>query len=84
MPVKKAYSQREVLECFEEFLREFESPRRIALLYGSGHTTLRTRPLNQHIQQVFPNTFFSERNIGLHLAAMLGTQCIGLAVMDRG
>jgi DegV family protein with EDD domain len=84
VPVGKAYSQRAVLEYFDEFLREFESPSQVVLLHGTGHTTVRTRPLSQHIQQAFPNTHFSEKALGLHLAAMLGTQCICLAVMEKG
>jgi DegV family protein with EDD domain len=84
MPAMKSHSQGEELKCFEEFLQGFECPRQIAMLHGSGDTTMRTRSLSQRIRQIFPNTYFSEHNVTPHLAAMLGNQCIGLAVMDKG
>ncbi len=83
-PLEKVRSHRAVLECFEEFLDEFESPLRVALAHGIGRTTLQTRPLRQHIREAHPEAQFSEHAFPSHLEAMLGTQSIGMAIMQKG
>ncbi len=83
-PLEKGHSQRAVVDCFEEFLDEFESPRRVALAHGLGHDSTRTRPLRQHIQEMHPEAHFSEHVFSPHLAALLGTRSIGMAIMQKG
>ncbi|MEW6093724.1 MAG: DegV family protein [Chloroflexota bacterium] len=83
-PLEKGHSPRAVVDCFEEFLDEFESPRRVALAHGAGQDSTRTRPLRQHIQEVHPEAHFSEHIFPPHLAALLGTKSIGMAIMQKG
>jgi DegV family protein with EDD domain len=83
-PLEKGHSPRAVVDCFEEFLDEFESPRRVALAHGAGHDSTRTRPLRQHIQEVHPKAHFSEHIFSPHLAALLGKKSIGMAIMQKG
>lgn len=83
-PFEKAYSQRAIVEFFGEFLDEFDSPRRVALALGPGGSTLRTRPLRQHIQEVHPAAHFSEHAFSPHLAALLGRRSMGMAIMEKG
>ena len=83
-PLEKVRTQRHLFESFQEFMDEFENPGHIALLHGTGHTTLRTRPLRAYVQENFPKTPFSEHAIGPHVAALFGPQSIGLVIMENG
>ena len=44
IPYKRVRTRRHLLECFQEFIDEFETPRHIAFLRGKN-STLRSRPL---------------------------------------
>jgi DegV family protein with EDD domain len=83
-PLEKARSQRAVLEFFEEFLDEFSSPKRVALMHGTGRNVLRTGSLRQHIREVHPGAHFSEGAFPQPVEMMLGEQSIGMAVMQKG
>jgi fatty acid-binding protein DegV len=80
-PLEKVRTQRHLIESFQEFIEEFESPRNIVLLKGSQNH-LRTRPLRQYVSEVFPETPFSEHTMNTPLTTMLGPQTIGLTVME--
>jgi fatty acid-binding protein DegV len=80
-PLEKVRTQRHLIESFQEFVEEFESPRNIVLLKGSQNH-LRTRPLRQYVGEMFPETPFSEHTLNAPLTTMLGPQSIGLTVME--
>jgi fatty acid-binding protein DegV len=50
---------------------------------GINHNTIRTRPLREYVQEIYPQTPFSEHNMNAHLAALLGPQSIGLVVAEK-
>jgi len=80
-PLEKVRTQRHLIESFQEFMEEFESPRQITLMKGQQNH-LRTRPLRQYVSELFPETPFSEHPLNAALTALLGPQTIGLAVME--
>jgi DegV family protein with EDD domain len=82
-PMEKARTQRHLFESFQDFASEFESPLHIALVRGENHNTVRTRPLRLFVQENFPNTSFSEHSIHPHLAALFGSQCTGLIILEN-
>ncbi|MEZ0396718.1 MAG: DegV family protein [Anaerolineales bacterium] len=82
-PMEKVRTQRHLFESFQEFISEFDQPYHIALMRGVNHDTLRTRPLREYVQELFPQTHFTEHNINAHLAALLGPQSIGLIVVEE-
>ncbi len=82
VPLEKARTPRHLFEIFQDFVSEFESPAYIALVRGMNHSTLRTPPLRQFVQEAFPGTPFSEHPLQPHLAALFGSQSIGLVVME--
>jgi DegV family protein with EDD domain len=82
VPMEKVRTPRHLFESFQDFMSEFESPARIALVRGIGHSTSRTRPLRQFVQEAFPDTPYSEHPIQPHLAALFGPQSIGLVIME--
>ena len=81
-PLGKVRTPRHLFESFQEFMDEFSAPSRVALLRGTGQSTLRTHPLRQYLQEHFPDTPYSEHPLNLHISALFGTQSIGLVVME--
>ncbi len=81
-PMEKVRTQRHLFEAFQEFMSEFEMPVYIALMRGTNHSTVRSRPVHQFIRETFPETPFSEHTISPQLAAIFGAQSTGLIIMD--
>ena len=82
-PMEKVRTQRHLFESFLEFINEFDTPAHIALMYGASHSTIRTRPVRQYVQETFPDTPFSEHAIAPHLAALFGPQSTGLVILEK-
>ncbi len=82
-PMAKVRTQRHLLESFQEFIDEFSDPYHVALIRGTDHKYLRPRPLRAYVEDSFPQTPFSVHTIGAHLAALFGSQCMGLVVMEK-
>ena len=80
-PLEKVRTQRHLIESFQEFMDEFESPRAIALVKGAQNH-MRTRPLRQYVSELFHDTPFSEHALNTPLTVLLGPQTIGLTVME--
>lgn len=81
-PSEKVRTPRHLFEAFQDFVAEFESPVHIALVHGSNHNNLRIRPLRQYMQELFPQTPFTEHALQPHLTALFGPQSIGLFVSE--
>ena len=56
-PYKKARSQRHLLEIFQEFLEEFETPQQVCFFHGKN-ASLHIRPLRESILALFSGTQF--------------------------
>jgi DegV family protein with EDD domain len=82
VPLEKARTPRHLFETFEEFLGEFSAPERVALLRGTGHTTTRTRPLREYVQENFPDAPYNEHPLNAPLSVLFGPQSIGIVVME--
>lgn len=83
IPVEKVRTQRHLFESFQEFMNEFDDPAYIALTRGTNHNTLRTRHVRQYVQEIFPDTTFSDHALAPHLAALFGPQSTGLIIMEK-
>jgi DegV family protein with EDD domain len=82
VPMEKVRTPRHLFEAFQDFMGEFESPARIALVGNPGQGNLRATALRQFVKDTFPLTLFSEHPVMPHLAALLGPGSIGLFVME--
>jgi DegV family protein with EDD domain len=80
--MEKAYTPRGLLEAFRNFMGEFETPSHIALVGSMICGSLRTSPLRQCVKDTFPEAIFSEHPVQPHLAVLLGSRSIGLAIME--
>jgi fatty acid-binding protein DegV len=82
VPYRKIRTRRHLLESFQEFLEEFESPRQIAFLHGKNNI-LRSRPLREIAKGLFPETPFSEADLSTPLVILFGAQAMGITVMEE-
>jgi DegV family protein with EDD domain len=83
-PLEKVRNHRQVLDFFQEFLEEFDQLQQITFLQSSSSSAITQdgRILRDHAQDAFPKTPFSEHNINLSLAVMLGPTALGLCVIE--
>lgn len=83
-PLEKVHTSRHLFESFQEFLEEFHSPERVALMTGPSQSTLRTRSMRQYVQDKFRNTLYHEYPFNPHLTALFGMHCAAMAVVGKG
>ena len=81
VPYKKVRTRRHLLESFQEFVEEFETPQQIAFLRGKN-STLRSRPLREVSKELFPATPFSEVDMPAVLSMLFGVQAVGMTIME--
>ncbi|MEJ5226071.1 MAG: DegV family protein, partial [Anaerolineales bacterium] len=81
VPFQKVRTTRHLLESFQEFVGEYDTPRHIAFSKGRD-SRLRLRPLRQFVTETFPNTPFTEHILPPSLAALIGETAVGLVVLD--
>lgn len=81
VPYKKVRTRRHLLESFQEFIEEFETPQQIAFLRGKN-STLRSRPLREVAKELFPSTPFNEAELSVSLVTLFGPQAVGVTVME--
>lgn len=80
-PYKQIRSRRHLLESFQEFIEEFETPQQIVLLRGR-HSAIRSRPLREIAREQFPQTAFSDMEMPAPLARLFGLQATVMTVLE--
>lgn len=80
-PYKKVRTKRHLLESFQEFVEEFETPQRITFLHGR-HSAIRSRPLRELARERFPEIPFADMEMPAPLARLFGPQAAGITVME--
>lgn len=78
---KKVRTKRHLLECFQEFVEEFETPQRITFLRGR-YSAIRSRPLREITRERFPEVPFTDIELPTPLARLFGPQAAGLTIME--
>lgn len=82
-PLEKVRSYRQTVDLFVEFLEEFENLRHIALVQSIPPLLTDTRSVRQLFQEIYPNTSYSEHNINLALAALLGPRALAILAVEK-
>lgn len=82
-PLEKVRTYRQTVELFVEFLEEFENLRHIALLQSTPPLLPDTRSVRQLFQEIYPNTSYSEHNLNVPLAALLGPRALALLAVEK-
>ena len=82
-PLEKVRSYRQTVDLFVEFLEEFENLRHIALVQSIPPLLTDTRSVRQLFQEIYPNTSYSEHNINVPLAALLGPRALAMLAVEK-
>ncbi len=81
VPYKKIRTRRHLLETFQEFIEEFETPKQIACLSGR-ESAIRTRSLRDIAANNFPGIPFTDHAIPTPLAHLFGPETVGITIME--
>jgi len=81
VPYKKIRTRRHLLESFQEFIEEFETPEQIACLSGRD-SAIRPRSLRDIAANNFPGIPFSELDLPAPLTHLFGPETIGITIME--
>jgi fatty acid-binding protein DegV len=81
VPYKKIRTRRHLLESFQEFLEEFETPIQIACLHGKD-SAIRPRSLRDIAAQNFPEVPFTDLEMPPALAHLFGPETVAITVME--
>ncbi len=79
----KTKNFRNTQEYFHEFIEEYDDLRLIALIHGSAINGFDNRNLKQFVQEIHPNTPFSEHRLNAYLASIFGPKTVCLIVIEK-
>ncbi len=79
----KTKNFRNTQEYFQEFIEEYEILKHIAVIKGIGIHGFDNRTIKQYVQELHPNTPFSEHRLNPFLAAIFGPKTLGLIVIEK-
>ncbi|HEY4692732.1 MAG TPA: DegV family protein [Bellilinea sp.] len=82
-PLEKVRTYRQTVELFVEFLEEFENLRHIALVQSIPPLLPDTRSVRQLFQEIYPNTSYSEHNLNVPMAALLGPRALAMLAVEK-
>jgi fatty acid-binding protein DegV len=81
-PYKKIRTRRHLLESFQEFIEEFETPKQIVCMSGRD-SAIRSRSLREIAAESFPKVPFIDLEMPAPLASLFGPETIGITVMEQ-
>lgn len=79
---EKVRTFRQVFDLYLEFLDEFDDFRHIALVQGTPTHIPETKLLRDHIQNEYPKAPFTEHNLSLPVATLLGPGASAIFIME--
>ncbi len=83
-PLSKARNPRHLLDSFQEFVEEFESPRCVFYLRAAeSNVQPRIRSLRDFVDHSFPEAQLIEMPVNPNLAARIGPQSSGIIVVEK-
>jgi hypothetical protein len=70
-----------MVDIFHEFILEFGDLEHIAVIQGVPPFVNEVRTLRDRIQTEFPNTSYSEHQLGIAAGSLLGPHSLGVVTM---
>jgi DegV family protein with EDD domain len=81
--LEKVRNARALVDLLSEFICEFDDLQHISLIQSCPAMTHEARLLREQAQNDYPQTPFSELNISLPLATLIGPRSLGLVVIEK-
>lgn len=82
IPVQKVRGPRHLVDLFCEFVMEFTHVKHVALIQGVPPFEQETRLLRERFNGIYGMKSFSEHNLGVSLAVLLGPHSLGIVVLE--
>lgn len=81
--VEKVRNTRSLVDFLQEFVCEFDDLLHVAFIQSTPPLVHEARLMREHAQDCFPQTPYSEHNINLPLAALIGPKSVGMVVVEN-
>lgn len=81
-PLEKIRNLRNLPDLFLEFLEEFDQLRHIGLVHSLNSTNSETRSVKQSVQELYPQSSYTEHALNVPLAAQFGPRTIGIIAVE--
>jgi DegV family protein with EDD domain len=82
-PLQKVKNQHAVVEYFIEFVDEFDDLRHVSFIQPAAPGINESKLLHQHIDELFPDTTYTEHLINPYLTSLFGPRGFGMVVMEN-
>lgn len=82
-PVEKVKNPRNVIDYFIEFIDEFDQLENISFIQPQTVNHNETRLIRQHVDEVCPDTNYSEHTLNPYLASLIGPQGMGIVISEK-
>ena len=82
-PLQKVKNQHAVIDYFIEFVDEFDDLRHVSFIQPAASGINESKLLHQHIDELFPDTTYTEHLINPYLTSLFGPRGFGMVVMEN-
>jgi DegV family protein with EDD domain len=82
-PLQKVKNQRSAVDYFIEFVDEFDKLLHVAFIQPTPPVINESKLLHQHLDEVFPDTAYTEHLINPYLYTLFGPRGFGMVVMEN-
>lgn len=81
-PMDKVKSYRNVIDCFNEFIDEFDEIENVSLIHPSVPGLIEAKLIRQHMEENYPQVNYSEYVINPFLASLVGPRGMGIVITE--
>ena len=82
IPMEKVRTREKAIEKLVEFVSEFSTIERVAIMQSGAQPTEDTRLLLERLEQTFPGQYFPVMMYGASLACMIGPNGLGIVIYE--
>ena len=82
IPMEKVRTREKAIEKLVEFVSEFTSIERVAIMQSGEQPTEDTRLLLERLEQTFPGQYFPVMMYGASLACLIGPDSLGIVIYE--
>ncbi len=81
-PMDKVKNYRNLIDCFNEFIDEFDDIENVSLIHPSVPGLIEAKLIRQHMEENYPQVSYSEYVINPFLASLVGPRGMGIVITE--
>ena len=82
-PLDKVKNIRNVIDYFIEFIDEFDNLQNISFIQPAPPAFTESRMIRQHVEENYPQAYYSEHTINPFLASLIGPRGMGIVITEK-